>query len=130
MAKVLLVEDHQDSRELISAILEIDGYVVELAARGEDGVRMAVEQPPDMIILDISLAGEIDGIETLRRLRAHSALDHVPVYALTAHTTLSDRQAIASAGFDKYLTKPIVDLNGFRREISEALVKGRRPAST
>lgn len=129
MAKVLLVEDHQDSRDLISTILEIDGHVVEQAARGEDGLRMAVDAPPDMIILDISLAGEIDGIETLRRLRDHAALDHIPVYALTAHAMVGDQQTIANAGFDKYLMKPIIDFDEFRLEISNALTHGRKRSS-
>jgi len=128
VAKILLVEDHEDSRDLVKLALEIDGHTVTDVITGEDGVRIAREFTPDLIILDISLAGEIDGIETLRRLRAIPELDRVPVVALTAHAMPSDQRAILDAGFDKYLTKPIVDFEEFKEEIRRGIEDGRTDA--
>ena len=126
MANILLVEDHGDSREVIRIALETGGHTVADASTGEDGINMLERFSPNLIILDISLAGDIDGIETLRRLRAMRTLDSVPVFALTAHAMAQDRAAITEAGFDKYLTKPIVDFDEFNAAVNEGIVNGRQ----
>ena len=129
MAKILLVEDHKDSRDLIRLVLEMEGHTIVEASTGEDGLKMAPTFRPDLVILDISLAGDFDGIETLKRLRTDAAFDKTPVVALTAHAMKNDEDAIMSAGFDRYMTKPIVDFNEFKIEINEQLVKGRSNGS-
>ena len=129
MAKILLVEDHKDSRELIRLVLEMEGHTIVEVSTGEDGLKLAPTFQPDLVILDISLAGEIDGVETLKRLRTDTAFDKTPVVALTAHAMKNDRETILSAGFDHYLTKPIVDLNEFKIEINGQLATGRSNGS-
>ena len=128
MAKILLVEDHKDSRDLIRLVLELDGHTLVEAASGEDSLKVAGSFRPDLIILDISLAGDIDGIETLKRLRTDAAFDSTPVVALTAHAMKSDAETIMAAGFDRYLTKPIVDFEAFKVEIDDQLRNGRNGA--
>lgn len=125
MAKILLVEDHKDSRDLIRLVLEMEGHTIVEASSGEDGLKVAPSFRPDLVILDISLAGDIDGVETLKRLRADDAFQKTPVVALTAHAMKNDREAILAAGFDRYMTKPIVDFNEFKVEINEQLIHGR-----
>lgn len=125
MAKILLVEDHQDSRDLIRFVLEIDDHTIVEAATGEEGLKLAKQFAPELILLDISLAGEIDGMETARRLRSDNAFDRTVIFALTAHAMKNDEQMILSAGFDKYFTKPIVDFEVFRAEINKAVLNGR-----
>ena len=129
MAKILLVEDHKDSRELIRLVLEMEGHTIVEVSTGEDGLKLAPTFQPDLVLLDISLAGEIDGIETLKRLRSDTAFDKTPVVALTAHAMKNDMETILSAGFDYYMTKPIVDLNEFRVEINGQLTTGRSNGS-
>jgi two-component system cell cycle response regulator DivK len=107
----------------------MEGHTIVEASTGEDGLKIAPAFRPDMVILDISLAGDIDGIETLKRLRTDTAFDKTPVVALTAHAMKNDEEAIMDAGFDHYMTKPIVDFNEFKIEINERLVKGRSNGS-
>ncbi|MEM8932947.1 MAG: response regulator [Acidobacteriota bacterium] len=107
MKRVALIEDNPDNRLLVGALLEEHYDIREF----EDGVSALAElprQPPDAILLDISLPG-MDGIEVLRRLRADSTLAAVPVIALTAHAMSGDRERFLAAGFDDYLSKPILD---------------------
>ena len=125
MAKILLIEDHQDSRDLIRIVLEIDDHTIVEAATGEDGLKLAKQFAPELILLDISLAGEIDGMETARRLRDDAAFDRTNIFALTAHAMKNDEEMILSAGFDKYFTKPILDFEAFKAEINRAVLSGR-----
>ena len=125
MAKILLIEDHQDSRDLIRIVLEIDEHTVVEVATAEEGLRLAKQFNPELIIMDISLAGEIDGLEATRRLRCDAAFDRTVIFALTAHAMKNDEDMILAAGCDKYFTKPIVDFEVFRQEIAKALVRGR-----
>jgi two-component system cell cycle response regulator DivK len=103
----------------------MEGHTIVEASSGEDGLKVAPSFRPDLVILDISLAGDIDGVETLKRLRADDAFQKTPVVALTAHAMKNDREAILAAGFDRYMTKPIVDFNEFKVEINEQLIHGR-----
>jgi two-component system cell cycle response regulator DivK len=125
MAKILLIEDHEDSRELIRLILEMDAHTVVEATTGEEGLSLAKTFAPDLIIMDISLAGEIDGLETTRRLRADRAFDETVIFALTAHAMKGDDEMILAAGCDQYFTKPIVDFEVFGSALAGALENGR-----
>ena len=126
MAKILLIEDHQDSRDLIRIVLEIDEHTVVEVASAEEGLKLAKQFAPELILMDISLAGEIDGLEATRRLRSDAAFDRTVIFALTAHAMKTDEEMIINAGCDRYFTKPIVDFEVFRQEVAKALINGRR----
>src|SRR5437588_5811047 len=106
MFKLLLVEDNETNRDMLSRRLERKGYQVVLAADGQSGVEMAQSQTPDLILMDMSLP-VLDGWEATRRLKADIATRHIPVIALTAHAMAGDRQQALDAGCDDYDTKPI-----------------------
>jgi len=105
--RIALVEDNPDNRLLVHAILE-DRYEIEEYENGADAVAGITRDRPDLVLLDISLP-EMDGTEVLVRLRGDRSLDGLPVIALTAHAMTGDRERYLSAGFDDYVTKPIVD---------------------
>jgi CheY-like chemotaxis protein len=125
MAKILLVEDERDARDLIRAVLEMDDHELIEAATAEEGVALALAQSPDLILMDLSLAGPFDGLEAARRLRADTAFDTVPIIALTAHAMRGDREQALEAGCDDYWTKPITDLIAFKEAVAR-LVKERK----
>ncbi|HEX8245349.1 MAG TPA: response regulator [Longimicrobium sp.] len=102
---VLLVEDNEDNRTVYRTILEHFGYRVTEARNGEDGVRMAREQRPDLILMDISIP-LIDGWEATRILKSEPDTSHIPIIALTAHALATDRQRAQEVGCDGYLAKP------------------------
>lgn len=105
-ARVLVVEDEEDTRLAYRTILEQAGWVVEEAASGEEGVRLALAEPPRLVIVDISIPG-LDGWETTRRIKGASSTGGVPVIAITGHALDSDRRLAVEAGCDAYLVKPI-----------------------
>ena len=107
MKRVALIEDNPDNRLLVGALLE-EHYEISDYADGADALDALPSDPPDVILLDISLPG-MDGLEVLRRLRAIDALATLPVIALTAHAMSGDRERFLAAGFDDYLSKPILD---------------------
>jgi CheY-like chemotaxis protein len=107
MKKIALVEDNADNRLLARAILE-DHYQVAEYESGAEALAGLTADRPDVVLLDISLP-ELDGSEVLRRLRADERLRDLPVIALTAHAMAGDRERFLAAGFDAYVTKPIVD---------------------
>lgn len=107
MKKIALVEDNADNRLLARAILEDHYQVAEYESGAEALAGMTIDRP-DVVLLDISLP-ELDGSEVLRRLRADGRLGDLPVIALTAHAMAGDRERFLAAGFDAYVTKPIVD---------------------
>ena len=125
MAKILIVEDHPDTRELLRLMLEMEGYEIAEAKSGEEGVRKAFEFKPDLILMDISLAGEISGWEATRRLRSASQFDNTTIVALTAHAMKDDRDTTFAHGCDEYWTKPILDFPEFQRAIAEMIARGR-----
>jgi CheY-like chemotaxis protein len=129
MAKILIIEDHNDTRELLRLILEMEGYEITEANAGEEGVRKAKEFAPDLILMDISLAGKINGWEATRRLRADPQFDDTIIVALTAHAMKEDREATLAGGCDSYWTKPILDFPDFQRAIAEMIAAGRHKAS-
>ena len=106
MSKILLVEDNEMNRDMLSRRLLRRGYEVILALDGESGLAMAQSEAPDLILMDMSLP-LLDGWEATRRLKAAPATQHIPVIALTAHAMSSDRDKALEAGCDDYDTKPI-----------------------
>lgn len=106
MATILVVEDNDMNRDMLSRRLERRGYQVITAADGKNGIAVAQTQSPDLILLDMSLP-EVDGWEAARRLKSDRATHHIPVIALTAHAMSSDRQRALEAGCDDYETKPL-----------------------
>src|SRR5919197_975352 len=105
-ALILVVEDNDKNRKLVRDVLMHKGYEVIETETGEDGVRLAKERRPRLILMDIQLPG-IDGIEALRRLRADEATRAIPVIAVTASALDRDRQKTMAAGFDGSQPKPL-----------------------
>ena len=103
---ILIVEDNEKNLKLVRDVLQYKGYLTIEAGTGEDGVRLARERGPALILMDIQLPG-IDGITALGQLRADPATRAIPVIAVTASAMTQDRRKIMAAGFDGYQTKPI-----------------------
>jgi CheY-like chemotaxis protein len=106
MPTILLVEDNEMNRDMLSRRLQRRGYSVVIAQDGEQGLAMARSDSPDLILMDISLP-LMDGCEVTRRLKADSRTRHIPVIALTAHALVTDRVKAINAGCDDYDTKPV-----------------------
>ncbi len=106
MPKLLLVEDNELNRDMLSRRLQRKGYEMVIATDGQQGVQMAQEQHPDLILMDMSLP-VIDGWEATRLLKADASTQSIPVVALTAHAMAGDREKAIEAGCDDYDTKPI-----------------------
>jgi CheY-like chemotaxis protein len=105
--RISVVEDNPDNRLLLQVLLG-DQYDVTEHVDGFDAVAQIPLAPPDLVLLDVSLPG-LDGPAVLKQLRAHSAVARVPIIALTAHAMTGDRERFLAAGFDDYVSKPIVD---------------------
>ena len=103
---ILIVEDNEKNRKLERDVLQFHGYKIAEAETGEDGVRLAREAGPALVLMDIQLPG-ISGIEALRQIRADPLTRAVPIIAVTASAMTQDRQKIMAAGFDGYQSKPI-----------------------
>ena len=123
MKVVLIVEDNDKNMKLARDVLQAKGYATIEAVTGEDGVRLARERNPDLVLMDIRLPG-ISGIEALAALRADPKTSGIPVVALTASVTPTDRTHITQAGFDAFLAKPMV-LREFLDTVKR-LVESRR----
>ena len=106
MNKILLIEDNELNRDMLSRRLQKRGYEVLMAVDGESGVAMAQTEAPGLILMDVSLPG-IDGWEATRRLKAAPATRHIPIVALTAYATPGDREKALEVGCDDFDTKPI-----------------------
>jgi two-component system, cell cycle response regulator DivK len=104
--RILIVEDNEQNRKLVRDVLAFKGYEIIEAETGEEGLRLARDRHPSLIMMDIRLPG-IDGVETLRQLRAEEATRDIPVMALTASVMTADQQRITQAGFDACQAKPI-----------------------
>ena len=103
---ILIVEDNEKNRRLERDVLQFHGYRILEAENAEDGIRMAQESVPQLILMDIQLPG-MNGIEALGRLRADPTTRAIPIMAVTASAMTQDRQKIMAAGFDGYQSKPI-----------------------
>jgi CheY-like chemotaxis protein len=106
MQKILLVEDNEMNRDMLSRRLQRKGYCVITAEDGEKGLLLARSETPDLILMDISLP-VMSGWEVTRVLKANEATRHIPIIALTAHAWVTDREKAIEAGCDDYDTKPV-----------------------
>ena len=106
MTKILLVEDNEMNRDMLSRRLERKGFEVSVAVDGRQGVELALAEPFDLVLMDMSLP-ELDGWEATRRIKADPRGGTVPIIALTAHAMSGDRDKAIEAGCDDYDTKPI-----------------------
>ena len=123
MKVVLIVEDNDKNMKLARDVLQAKGYATIEAVTGEDGVRLARERNPDLVLMDIRLPG-ISGIEALAALRADPKTSSIPVVALTASVTPTDRTHITQAGFDAFLAKPMF-LREFVETVKRLVESGR-----
>ena len=123
MSTILIVEDDEKNMKLARDILLHRGHAILEATNGEDGVRLAVQHCPDLILMDIQLPG-MDGIEALRRIRQHAALDAVPVLSVSASVMPEDQHQIISSGFEASLGKPI-SIKPFIATVERFLKTGR-----
>ncbi len=106
MPKILLVEDNEMNRDMLSRRLLKKGYDLVMAVDGEQSLELARTEAPDLILMDISLPG-LDGWEATRRLKAMPETQAIPIIALTAHAMAGDREKCLEAGCDDYDTKPV-----------------------
>jgi CheY-like chemotaxis protein len=119
--KLLLVEDNEMNRDMLSRRLTRNGYDVVMAVNGQEGVDMAVSEKPDLILMDMSLP-VLDGWEATRRVKANAESKHIPVIALTAHAMAQDKERALDAGCDDFDTKP-VELPRLLEKIKAALAR-------
>ncbi len=124
MAKILLVEDNEMNRDMLTRRLEKRGYQMVSAADGPTGIALAHTEAPDLILMDMSLPG-IDGWEASRQLKADTTTAATPIIALTAHAMAEDREKALAAGCDEYETKP-VELSSLLTKI-ETLLSRPKP---
>lgn len=122
--KILLVEDNEMNRDMLSRRLERKGYEVVIAIDGQQGVTMAQAEAPDLILMDMSLP-VLDGWAATRQLKAAPATQSIPIVALTAHAMAGDQQKCFEAGCDDYDTKP-VEFARLLGKIQTLLSKGAR----
>ena len=106
MSVILIIEDNERNLKLVRDLLQVKGYSTLEAVTGEEGVRLATEHKPDLVLMDIQLPG-ISGIDALHILRANPDTASIPVIAVTASVMQQDRKMITEAGFDAYVGKPI-----------------------
>ena len=123
--KILLVEDNEMNRDMLSRRLQRKGYSVVTARDGEEGHALAVSEAPDLIVMDISLP-VMDGWQVTRLLKGNEATRHIPVIALTAHAMVTDREKAFEAGCDDYDTKP-VEFGRLSEKIEALLVARKLP---
>ena len=121
---ILIVEDNDKNRKLMRDVLQFKGYRLAEAETGEDGVRLARELHPDLVLMDIQLPG-INGITAFRQIRDDPTTAAIPVIAVTASAMNQDRQTIMAAGFDGYQSKPL-NVKGFIEAVRQIL-EGKRP---
>ncbi|MDR1910502.1 MAG: response regulator [Holosporales bacterium] len=123
MAKILLVEDNELNRDMLSRRLERKGFDVVVAVDGQEGLDLATSAMPDLILMDLDLP-VIDGLEAIKRLKANPRMKHIPIIALTAHALAADRAKAMKAGSDDYDTKPI-EFTRLTGKIDALLSKGK-----
>jgi CheY-like chemotaxis protein len=119
-ATILIVEDNDLNLELAADLLEANQFCVWRARSAEEGLRLAAQFVPDLVLMDLSLPG-MDGLAATRLLKTHPATRHLHVIALTAHAMHGDQEKALRAGCDGYLTKPI-DTRTFSRQIADFLL--------
>lgn len=120
---ILVVDDNFDVRRLLKKVLEIAGYDVSEAVDGEDALRSVEGRVPDLILMDIRLPGQYDGLETTGRLKDDARLQRVPIVALTASVLERDRQQALAAGCSGFIAKP-VDISTLPGLVETFLTRG------
>ncbi len=110
MKRVLIVEDQADIRKLIRMTLEFEAYEIHEASDGAFGLRLAQAVAPDLVLLDVMMPGELDGLQVCQQLKSHPATAGIKVVLLTARGQARDREAGNAAGADEYLVKPFSPL--------------------
>lgn len=128
MSTILIVEDNEKNMKLVRDILQHDGHATLEAVTGREGLRLAAEARPDLVLMDIQLP-DMDGIAVLRGIRADRALDAMPVLAVSASVMPDERQKVVDSGFDALITKPI-QLRHFRETVRRFLGQGRSRTGT
>jgi len=121
-SKILIVEDNEKNMKLMRDLLQFHGYTIVEADNAEDGIKLAIADIPDLILLDIQLPG-MSGIEALKVLRQDSKTASIPVIAVTASVMTHDRKKLLEAGFDDYQPKPL-EIKSFIERIAGILTKG------
>ena len=124
MNLILIIEDNDKNMKLVRDVLQVKGFETMEAGTAEDGLAMAADRKPDLVLMDIQLPG-MNGIEALGKLRDDPATASIPVIAVTASVMQQDRKHITEAGFDAYLGKPL-DLKEFLATVKEILGKARQ----
>lgn len=124
---VLVVEDNEKNRKLARDVLQFHGYQIVETDNAEEGIRLARERKPVLVLMDFHLPG-MNGIEALTQLRADPATKGIPVIAVTASAMMEDRQKIMAAGFDGLQTKPI-HVKDFVKIVGDTIARGRSAAS-
>ena len=120
--KILVIEDNEQNLYLTTFILEKHGYEVIQARKGNEGIKLASQARPDLILLDIQLP-EMDGYQVAKALRTNPALDRVPIVAVTSYAMVGDRERILAAGCTGYIEKPI-DPDTFVAQVETHLLAG------
>jgi len=124
MSTVLIIEDNDKNMKLARDVLQNKGYKTLEAVTGEEGVKLAKQHVPDLVLMDIQLPG-INGIEAFKQIRADAKTAKIPVIALTASVTPTDRSQISAAGFDAFVSKPI-NLKEFVETVKRMVENARK----
>ena len=103
---ILIVEDNENNMMLVRDVMQLKGYTVLEAVTGAEGVRLAIEGKPDLVLMDIQLP-DMDGIAALAQIRASDAARNIPMIAVSASVMPDEKQKIVASGFDAYITKPL-----------------------
>ena len=120
--KILVVDDKEDSRVLVGKILRLRGYEVIGAGTGEEAITMTQNEVPDLILMDVRMPGEVDGLEATRRIKAIPQLAHIPILAMTASVRPEDEFRALDAGCSGFVRKPI-DINEFPKQVAEYIAR-------
>jgi two-component system cell cycle response regulator DivK len=122
---ILIIEDNEKNRKLCRDVLQVKGYKTIESETAEEGLKLALEQSPDLILMDIQLPG-IDGITAMKQLKAGPNTQSIPIIAITASAMTNNRTSMLAEGFDGYQTKPIT-LKDFLGEVERVLVARGKP---
>lgn len=120
--KILVVDDKEDSRVLVEKILRLRGYEIIGAGTGEDAISMAQTELPALILMDVRMPGEIDGLEATRRIKALPQLAHIPILAVTASVRPEDMQRALAEGCSGFIRKPI-DIDELPKQVAEHIAR-------
>ena len=120
---ILLVEDNDKNMKLARDLLQYHGFTIIEATNAEDGIVLAREKKPKLVLMDIQLPG-MDGVSALEHLRKDASTATIPIVAMTASVMKEDRERFEKAGFDGFITKPI-DVRAFPQQVRDAVARGR-----